>query len=103
MRHFSAAHNPGDFPADRAVLQDATYYYWTWAASHAFLAVGMRHLETNQGAVDWPEAFAAELLKRQRPDGSWVNSDSRWLEGEPSLVTAYALLALSYCKPAEGK
>ena len=41
VRNFSAAHNPGDFPGDRAVLRDATYYYWTWAASHAFLAVGL--------------------------------------------------------------
>ena len=48
---------------------------------------------------DWRSDLAAELLKRQRPDGSWVNEDSRWLEGEPSLVTGYALLALSYCKP----
>ena len=44
--------------------------------------------------------WSDELLKRQRPDGSWVNRDSRWLEGEPSLVTGYVLLALSYCKPA---
>ena len=45
----------------------------------------------------------AELAKRQRPDGSWVNTDPRWLEGEPSLVTGYGLLALSYCKPAGEK
>ena len=50
---------------------------------------------------DWRRDLVAELVKRQRPDGSWVNSDSRWMEGEPSLVTGYALLALSYCKPAE--
>ena len=58
LRNFSAAHNPGDFPADRAVLRDATYYYWTWAASHAFLAVGLARLETPAGPVAWPEQFA---------------------------------------------
>ena len=52
---------------------------------------------------DWRRDLVAELLKRQQPDGSWVNADPRWLEGEPSLVTGYALLALSYCKPAAEK
>ena len=40
-----------------------------------------------------------ELLRRQKPDGSWVNENSRWLEGEPALVTGYALLTLAYCRP----
>jgi squalene-hopene/tetraprenyl-beta-curcumene cyclase len=31
----------------------------------------------------------------QRPDGSWVNPQGRWFEGDPALVTAYALEALS--------
>jgi len=52
---------------------------------------------------DWRGDLVTELLKRQRPDGSWVNRDPRWLEGEPTLVTGYVLLALSYCKPAEGR
>ena len=37
------------------------------------------------------------LAKRQRPDGSWINESDRWMEGDPNLVTGYALLALSYC------
>jgi squalene-hopene/tetraprenyl-beta-curcumene cyclase len=38
------------------------------------------------------------LAARQQPNGSWVNKNERWLEGDPNLVTGYALLALSYCK-----
>ena len=38
-QNFSATHNPGGFAGDRAVLRDATYYYWTWAAAHALLAL----------------------------------------------------------------
>lgn len=34
-----------------------------------------------------------------QPDGSWVNESTRWLEGDPNLVTGYALLTLSYCRP----
>ena len=50
---------------------------------------------------DWRRELREELLRRQRPDGSWINDKNpRWLEGEPALVTGYALLALSYCRPA---
>jgi squalene-hopene/tetraprenyl-beta-curcumene cyclase len=41
----------------------------------------------------------SELAKKQQSDGSWINESSeRWLEGDAELVTAYALLSLSYCK-----
>ena len=41
---------------------------------------------------------AAELARRQQKDGPWLNENSRWLEGDPSLVPGSALLALSYCR-----
>ena len=40
----------------------------------------------------------AALLARQRADGSWANPNERWMEGEPVLTTAYALLALANCR-----
>jgi squalene-hopene/tetraprenyl-beta-curcumene cyclase len=40
------------------------------------------------------------LARRQRPDGSWLNENDRWLEGDPNLVTGYVLLTLAYCHPA---
>jgi len=39
------------------------------------------------------------MITRQRPDGSWVNDQRRWMEGDANLVTGYALLTLAYCKP----
>ena len=50
---------------------------------------------------DWRAELIAALLKRQQPDGSWVNADRRWMEGDPNLSTAYALLTLAYCRPAK--
>ena len=57
-------------------------------------------IRTSEGVLlDVAEAYVEELAKRQAADGSWVNSGSdRWMEGDPNLVTGYALLALSYCK-----
>ena len=34
------------------------------------------------------------LAGKQRPDGSWVNTESRWFEANPVLVTCYSVLAL---------
>lgn len=48
---------------------------------------------------DWRAELRAELARRQQPNGSWVNDTDRWMEGDPILVTGYALLALSYCRP----
>ena len=93
--NFSATHNPGAFVGDRAVLQDATYYYWTWAASHAFLAIHLRQFHSRDGLVAWPAAFADELLARQRPDGSWVNRFTDAKEDDPLVATSWASAALA--------
>jgi squalene-hopene/tetraprenyl-beta-curcumene cyclase len=52
---------------------------------------------TDAGGVthDWRADLVAALAKRQNPDGSWVNPADRFMEGDPNLVTSYALLALA--------
>jgi len=74
------------------------YYYHTFAK--ALDATGLEVVEDAQGVKhDWRRDLRAELIRRQRPDGSWINADDRWMETDPNLVTGYALLALSYCRP----
>jgi squalene-hopene/tetraprenyl-beta-curcumene cyclase len=58
-------------------------------------AAGVKH--------DWRAELTGALAKRQRPDGSWVNENNRWLEGDPNLVTGYALLALTHARPKSSK
>ena len=48
---------------------------------------------------DWRKDITEALAKRQQPDGSFANSTQNWMEADPNLVTGYALMALSYCKP----
>jgi hypothetical protein len=98
MRNFSATHNPGEFPADREVLRDATYYYWVWSASHALLALQLKRLETRDGPIDWPEKFADELLARQRPDGSWINRFTDAKEDDPLIATPWAAATLAIAR-----
>ena len=47
----------------------------------------------------WRSELADALIARQQADGSWVNENPRWMEGDPNLVTSYALLALAPCLP----
>ena len=73
------------------------YYYHTFAK--ALAALGEDKFVDDKGvAHDWRQELIDELASRQKADGSWVNENSKWMEGDASLVTGYALLALSYCK-----
>lgn len=94
QKHYNLKSNPG------MGNQGLYYYYHTFAK--ALDAMGVDVIEGPDGVQhDWRRELRDELSRRQRPDGSWINESSRWLEGDPSLVTGYALLALSYCRPAE--
>lgn len=90
-KHYTLDENPG--------MGDAGLYYYLHTAAKALKALGDDKLTDAQGvAHDWRADLAEALAKRQQPDGSWKNSNERWLESDPNLVTAYALLALSYAK-----
>ena len=76
------------------------YYYHTFAKTLA--AVGNDEIVDADGKQhNWRAELIAELAARQKPNGSWVNDANRWMEGDPNLVTGYALLALSYAKPTK--
>jgi squalene-hopene/tetraprenyl-beta-curcumene cyclase len=91
-RHYSLDTNPGQGKSG------LFYYYHTfgkamdsWGADTFEDADGKKHL--------WRRELFETLKKQQREDGSWVNENGAFLENNPDLATAYALLALSYCQP----
>ena len=90
-QHYTLDENPG------LGQQGLYYFYHTFAKTMAVLgeptivnAKGISH--------DWKAELIAALAKRQQPDGGWVNPADRFMEGDPNLVTAYALLALAYTR-----
>ncbi len=88
-KHYTLDENPG-------LGQAGVYYYYNLMAK-ALDAVDQPEFTDASGtAHDWRAEMVAELLKRQRENGSWVNDDRRWMEGDPNLATAFALLALSH-------
>jgi squalene-hopene/tetraprenyl-beta-curcumene cyclase len=92
-RHYTLEENPG---MGKAGLY---YYYHTFAKAMDALgedpfvdAAGKRH--------DWRRELFDALRSRQRADGSWVNAGDRtFMESNPDLATAFAILSLSYCAP----
>ncbi len=91
-QHYDLASNPG--------MGDAGLYYYYHTFAKALDAMKVDVVRDADGKDhNWREELVAELARRQQEDGSWVNNNSRWLEGDPNLVSAYALLALSYCAP----
>ncbi|QDU25940.1 hypothetical protein ETAA8_10120 [Anatilimnocola aggregata] len=73
------------------------YYYHTMAKT--LDALGQDKFVDEKGvAHDWRQEIIETLAAKQQPDGSWVNENNRWMEGDSAIVTGYALLALSYCK-----
>lgn len=94
-KNYNVERNPG-MPDVRAEW-GLYYYYHTMAKCLDVL--GVDQLEDADGVKhDWRKDITAALAKRQRADGSFVNEKERWMEGDPNIVTGYALMALSHCK-----
>jgi squalene-hopene/tetraprenyl-beta-curcumene cyclase len=90
-RYYTLDHNP-NMPHAQS-KQGLYYYYHVFArALHAW---GEPVLVDAQGVPHrWGEELCERLVSLQRPEGLWVNEEDRWYEGNPHLVTAYAILAL---------
>ncbi|MBL9153864.1 MAG: cycloartenol synthase [Verrucomicrobiales bacterium] len=89
-KNYTLAENPG------MDAQGLFYYYHTMSKALATSRTGKIALADGRQA-DWKQELAVALFNHQQPDGSWINKDSsRWMEDNPVLVTAYALLALEH-------
>jgi len=89
-KHYTFEENPG--------MGQAGLYYFYHTASKTLGVLGQDTFTDAAGeAHDWRDELTTAIVSRQREDGSWANANERWLEGEPVLVTSYALLALANC------
>lgn len=89
-KNYTVSSNPG--------MGDTGLYYYQHTMAKALAAVGESEFETVNGKRDWKKDLSQQLKATQQADGSWLNSNPRWMEGDPNLVTGYVLLALSYLK-----
>lgn len=90
-KNYTVTENPG--------LGKSGLYYYYHTFAKALAAMNQDTIVDKQGNKhDWRKELSTQLAKTQSKNGSWTNTDPRWLEGDPNLVTAFALMALSYCK-----
>lgn len=98
-KHYTFAENPG--------MGDAGLFYYFHTASKALDVFAEDTFTAANGKVhDWRSELSDAIIFRQHADGSWINANPRWMEGDPNLATSYSLLALSHClakpvKPAK--
>lgn len=91
-KHYTFAENPG--------MGDSGLFYYLHTAAKSLDAMDSDAFTDASGASHaWRDELSTAIVARQREDGSWTNDNARWMEGDPNLVTAYALLALARCLP----
>ncbi len=92
QKHYSLDENPGMGQAG------LFYYYHTWAK--ALEALNQKTFEDAAGKKhDWRAELTNHLVSIQKENGSWVNPEKRWMEGDPNMATALGLLTLAYTSP----
>lgn len=89
-KNYSVTNNPG--------MGAAGLYYYLQTMSKALAIVGNETFESEKGKHSWKADVLEQLSKTQKVDGSWTNPEPRWMEGDPNLVTAYALMTLAHLK-----
>jgi len=73
---------------------EGLYFYYHNMAK-ALSAAGIDTLTLKDGkTINWRQDLAKRLLNLQNTDGSWANNNGRWMEKDPTLVTAYASITL---------
>jgi hypothetical protein len=90
--HYTLQENPG------MGQQGLYYYYHTFGK--ALAALGEPTIVDDKGETHhWKKELGDHVLSLQGDNGGWLNKEPRWMEGDPNMATAYALLTLVYCLP----
>jgi squalene-hopene/tetraprenyl-beta-curcumene cyclase len=88
QNNYTVEENPG--------LENAGLYYYFVVFARAMRAIDKDTITDAYGEEhDWASDLADRMIKLQKDDGSWINSNERWYENDPVLVTSYSILALN--------
>lgn len=91
--HFTLDENPGMAALGPDSAKSGLYYYFL-TLSRALNAYDSPQITDAQSHPhDWRIDLIKKLTSLQHPDGSW-SGDKRWMEQNPTLVTAYCVLSL---------
>ncbi len=90
-KHYTVEENPG--------MGKSGLFYYYMVMAKALSAYGEKYLVDEKGVRHyWALDLVNKLASIQHPEGYWVNTDSRWMENNKSLVTAYCMITLNKCR-----
>lgn len=89
-RNYTVTSNPG--------MGAAGLYYYLHTMAKALSLQEESIFVSEAGQHDWKQDILGQLKATQKENGSWTNPEARWMEGDPNLVTAYALLTIALAK-----
>lgn len=100
-KNYTLDQNPG--MPETQKLQGLYYYYLAMAramnayGSSSVKVVAKPAAEGEEPVTitrDWANDMITTITARQNKEGWWANSESRWMESQPILVTSYSIIAL---------
>ena len=73
-----------------------SYFYYLQTAASALEAFGEDEVADDKGRKRaWRADMVTKLLSLQKPDGSWVNDNPKYWEGNPLLATTRAVVSIN--------
>jgi len=93
IEHFKADTHPGKYVPAHEPNRQAVYYYYAASVAKAF----RDHKVALRDDRDWADELSRELIRRQKPDGCWVNPVELVRENDPIVATCSAISALATC------
>jgi squalene-hopene/tetraprenyl-beta-curcumene cyclase len=96
-KHYTLEQNPGfvDNPKTESDERMSGYFYYIMTFARAFDAWQEPTVAVaDKGERNWANDLVDKLTAIQGKDGSWANTQDRFMEGDPVLTTAYAVIAL---------
>ncbi len=98
-KNFRPDAHPGKYVPTHERNRNAVYFYYA-----ATVAKALRESSPlDAGVKPWATSLAAELIARQRNDGSWSNPIELVRENDPLVATCNAMIALAECRAAGAK
>ncbi len=94
--NYTFEYNPGFEVDGSSEYQGLFYYYFTAADTLARLAPEGHLVDSRGEEHNWRQDLTRTLQRLQNEDGSWTNGHDRWIEQDPRLASAYALIALGF-------
>ena len=95
-KHYTVEENPG--------MGQAGVLYYLQMFAKALSTMDLDTIKDAQGkSHDWRKELSEYLFSQQQDNGAWINKTERWMEGNPDLATAYALIALKFAEPKPTK